>query len=394
MNHDILAACRAIQPSLVALRRRFHECPEIGLELPKTAAIAAAELDRLGIAWRRAGSSGIIAELGDRGPVIGMRADMDGLPVEEKTGLAFASKEAGRMHACGHDGHMAALLGAAAVLKARADSGALAYRARLLFQPGEEGYAGAKVLIGAGALEGMAAIEGGHLGSLSEELGPGEAGFLPGPLMAASDSFEGSFLGSGGHGSAPHNSPDPIAAFADFIAAINNFRTRELDQRKPAVISICSVHSGSAYNVIPERLDFKGTARSLEPGLRAKLERRLGELGAACASTWGLSFGWNWLGGYPPLANDPDSALAMEEAARRVLGPSRVKRLTVPSMGGEDFAFYLESLPGAYWFLDSQKPEAGITYPNHNPRFDLDEDRLCEAAALHIACAEALAEKA
>jgi amidohydrolase len=392
MIHDILARCREASPRTIELRRAFHRVPEPGMDLPRTAAIVAAELDRLGIAWRAVGS-GLVAEVGRSGPVIGMRADMDGLPVTEKNEVPYASTLAGSMHACGHDAHMASLLGAAAILVEEATAGRLSFRARLLFQPGEEGFFGARSLIAAGALEGMSAIEGGHVGDLTEELAPGEAGFIPGPMMAASDRFEGAFEGSGGHGSAPHNSPDPIAAFAAFIQALNNFRSRELDQRKPAVISICAVEAGTTHNVIPERLDFKGTARSLEPKLRALLESRIAEIGRATGELWGLRFNFEWLGGYPPLANDPAAAGVMEEAARRLLGPGRVRRLSSPIMGGEDFAYYLEKLPGAFWFLNTQDPGRDIRYPNHNPRFDLDEGLLADAAALHLACAEGLAAK-
>jgi amidohydrolase len=387
---NYLERCRASAAKTVAIRRSLHRRPEVGLDLPETAAIVAAELDRLGIAYRKVGS-GLLADIGTRGPRIGMRADMDALPVEEKTGADYSSEIPGRMHACGHDAHMAALLGAAAVLAEDAARGELPFRARLLFQTGEEGFFGARPLIAAGALEGLSAIEGGHVGDLSDELAPGQAGFLPGPLMAASDSFEGIFIGSGGHGSAPHRSPDPIAAFAGFIAAINNFRSRELDQRKPAVVSVCAVHAGMADNVIPERLEFKGTARSLEAELRALLERRIGELGEATARLWNLRFEYNWIAGYPPLTNDAASSNAMEAAARELLGSDRVLRLASPVMGGEDFAYYLESVPGAFWFLNTQSPATGIVFPNHNPRFNVDEGFLADAAALHLSSAAALA---
>jgi amidohydrolase len=286
---------------------------------------------------------------------------------------------------------MAALLGAAAILKDEEGSGRLGFRPRLIFQPGEEGHFGALGMIEGGALDGLCAIEGGHVGDLSEELGPGEAGFIPGPMMAASDSFEASFIGSGGHGSAPHHSPDPIAAFADFVQALAQFRARELDQRQAAVISICQVRAGGANNVIPERLDLGGTARSLDKGLRRRLERRIGEIGAATAKLWRLDFEYKWLGGYPPLVNDPASTEAIEKAARAVLGNGRIKRLTAPIMGGEDFAFYAERVPAAFWFLNSQAPDRGICHPNHNPRFDLDEACLADAALLHLASAQALA---
>lgn len=389
MIPDILERCRAEAPHIVELRRAFHRQPEVGLDLPLTAALVRAELDRLGIAWKAAGS-GTMADIGTRGPLVGMRADMDALPVAEKTGLPWASAIPGKMHACGHDAHMASLLGAAAILKAEADAGRLAFRARLIFQPGEEGYFGARTMMAAGCLEGLDAIEGGHAGELSDELGPGEIGFMPGAMMASSDTFRGSFVGSGGHGSAPHHSPDPIAAFAAWLAALNNLRSRELDQRKPAVISVCSVHAGNTHNVIPERLDFEGTARSLEPGLRERLRTRIGELGTAAAAMWGLRFEYDYEDGYPPLVNEAAASAAMEEGCRAILG-TRVKRMTMPSMGGEDFAYYLGKVPGAFWFLSTQAPERGIGFPNHNPRFDLDEGLLPDVAAAHLACAQALA---
>ncbi len=378
-------------PALVAHRRALHRIPELGRDLPRTAAYVEAELRRLGLEPRRVGD-GMWADVGTRGPLVALRADMDGLPVEEKTGADYASEIPGRMHACGHDAHAAALLGAAALLAEEAASPAgLPYRIRLVFQTGEEGAFGALPLIEAGVLEGVSAIAAGHVGDLSDELAPGEAGFLPGPMMAASDRFRGAFLGSGGHGSAPHHSPDPIAAFAEYVMALQSFRARELDQTRPAVVSVCQVAAGSTFNVIPERLDFMGTARSLEPDLRAALERRIGEIGAAVGAMRGLRFDFEWLAGYPPLANDPRASALAEEAAAALLGTARVKRLSRPIMGGEDFAYYLEKVPGCFWFLNSQAPARGLDFPNHNPRFDVDEVRLAELCAVNLAIAEALA---
>lgn len=392
MIDGLPARCQALLPDMVGLRRAFHRLPEIGLDLPRTQSLVASELGRLGIAHRAIGS-GLIADLGDRGPRIGLRADMDALPIQEATGLEWSSTIPGAMHACGHDAHMAALLGAAAILREEEKRGSLDFRARLIFQPGEEGHFGALGMIKGGALEGLDAIEGGHMGNLSQELGPGEAGFLPGPMMAASDSFEASFVGSGGHGSAPHESPDPIAAFADFVQALAQFRARELDQRMPAVISVCMVRAGAANNVIPERLALGGTARSLDPGLRALLEKRIGEIGASVAALWRLSFDYHWLGGYPPLVNDTACAEAMEKAARFHLGASRVRRLGLPIMGGEDFAFYAELIPGAFWFLCSPASGDCGSFPHHNPRFDLGEAYLADAAVLHLSSAQALAAR-
>ncbi len=377
-------------PRMVELRRALHRLPELGLELPETAAIVERELRGLGLAPSRAGS-GLWVDLGTRGPLVALRADMDALPIDEASGAAYASEKPGRMHACGHDAHAAALLGAVRILAAEAASGALSYRVRALFQAGEEGQAGALRLIEAGALEGVSAIAGGHSGDLSDELEPGQAGFMAGPLMAASDRFEGAFIGSGGHGSAPHRSPDPISALAEYILALGTFRSRELDQSRPSVVSVCCAHSGSTHNVIPERADYKGTARSLHPDIRAQLERRIGEIAASIAAMRGLRSEFTWIAGYPPVVNDAAATEACAAAAEACLGPERVVRLRRAIMGGEDFCYYLQRIPGCFWFLNSQAPERGIVYPNHNPRFDLDEKYLADMAALHLGAVRALA---
>jgi amidohydrolase len=385
-----LESVRAILPRIVGIRRALHRIPEIGLDLPETSALIEAELHSLGLSPRRVGD-GMWAEVGDRGPLVALRADTDALPVEEKTGAEYASLKPGRMHACGHDAHAAALLGAARLLAEEAKSGALPFRVRLVFQAGEEAHFGALPLIEAGVLEGVAAIAAGHVGDLSGEMSPGQAAFLGGPMMAAADRFAGAFVGSGGHGAAPHQSPDPISAFAQFVLALDAFRARELDQVRPSVISVCSIHAGSAHNVIPERAEFLGTARSLHEDIRQSFRERIGEIGRAIAAMRGLDFEYEWGEGYPPLVNDARAAAEAAQAARGVLGPGRVVELTRPIMGGEDFAYYLEKVPGCFWFLNTQAPDRGIAFPNHNPRFDVDESLLCDLAAVNLAVAERLA---
>jgi len=381
---------RAALPGVIQLRRRLHAIPEIGMDLPETAALVEAALRGLGLAPRRAGS-GMWADIGDRGPLVAVRADMDALPVLEQTGLEFASRFPGRMHACGHDVHTACLLGAAGLLADEAAAGRLPFRARLVFQAGEEGHFGARTLIEAGVLEGVAAIVGAHVGLLAGELEPGQAGFMAGPIMAASDRFKGAFIGSGGHGSQPHCTPDPVSAVAEFILGMNTFRARELDQTRPAVISVCSVHGGETYNVIPERCDFMGTARSIHADLRAILSRRIGEIAAGIAGLHGLKLEYQWMDGYPPVVNDARATALAADAARDLLGADRVVALTRPTMGAEDFAYYLERVPGCYWFLNTADPARGNGYPNHNPRFDVDEDLLWAMVAVNLAAAERLA---
>ena len=214
-------------------------------------------------------------------------------------------------------------------------------------------------MIEAGALYGVAAIVGGHVGAVSCELESGQAGFLHGPMMASSDRFRGAFIGSGGHGSEPHRTPDPVTALAEFILALNSFRARELDQTRPAVVSVCSIHGGEAFNVIPERTEFKGTARCIHPDIRAILAERIGAIGADIARMHRLELDFQWIHGYPPVVNDPRASTLAADAARDVLGAGRVTLLTRPSMGGEDFAFYLAQVPGCYWFLEHLRPGPG-----------------------------------
>lgn len=368
-------------------RRALHAIPEAGLDLPRTTAYIRQALAAAGVAYRDAGG-GIVADLGTDGPLVAVRADMDALPVTEETGLPFASGIPGYMHACGHDAHAGTLLAAAEALKAEPPVG---HRVRLIFQPGEEGFFGARFMIEAGCLDGVSAIVAGHVGDLSEELEPGQAGFMPGPMMAASDRFDGAFVGSGGHGSAPHHALDPIPALAQFVLAAQTFRNRRPDQRKPFVVSICQVSAGTAYNVIPGRAEFKGTARTLEPAERELARTGLEQVCRGAAMSGGVDCEFRWLGGYPPLSNDPEAARVAMDAARSVLGDGSVRELTVPSMGGEDFAYYLEKVPGCFWFLNTQVPERDIRFPNHHARFDLDESMLERLLAVNLAAAAALA---
>ncbi len=375
------------EPRATEHRRALHRMPEIGIDLPDTLAYVRKTLRDAGLEPHDCGP-GIICDIGSTGPLVALRADMDALPVTEETGLPFSSERPGAMHACGHDAHMAALLTAAELLAARPPA---AYRVRLLFQPGEEGEFGAPAMIAAGCLEGVSAIAGGHVGNLSDELLPGQVGFMRGAMMAASDRFRGAFHGSGGHGSAPHQAADPIPALAQFVSGAYSLRSRAFDQREPLVISVCQVEAGSAFNVIPSDAAFKGTVRTLDAKLRAAAREGLERLCAGTAEACGVRGEFEWLDGYPPLVNEPAAVGACSAAARKLLGESAVVDMTVPSMGGEDFAYYLERVPGCFWFMNTQNPSRGMDKPNHHPRFDLDESCLGTAVRLHLALAEALA---
>jgi amidohydrolase len=371
-------------------RQALHAIPEPGLELPRTTSYIRHALAAAGIEARDC-AGGLLADLGSSGPLIAIRADMDALPVHEETGAVYASTIDGCMHACGHDAHSAALLAIAEYLSGNPPQG---YRIRLLFQPGEEGFFGARHMIAAGCLDGVSAITGGHVGDLSEELAPGQAGFMAGKLMAASDIFEGSFTGSGGHGSAPHKAVDPIPALAQFVLGVQNFRARVPDQRSPFVLSICQISAGSAFNIIPGTASFKGTARTLGSAERLLARAGVEAAGKGAALATGTSFELAWIDGYPALVNDQAATEAARKAAERVLGSERVRTMSLASMGGEDFAYYLEKIPGCFWFMNTQAPDRNIKYPNHHPRFDLDESYLADFAAVNLGTAQALAARA
>jgi amidohydrolase len=291
------------------------------------------------------------------------------------------------MHACGHDAHSAALLGCALVLS-KIDPG---FRVRLIFQPGEEGYFGAVGMIDDGCLEGVDAIVGGHVGDLTEELKPGQFGFRSGVLLAAADRFEGVFIGKGCHGSAPHRGRDPIPALAEYILACHVARSREFDQSEQVVLSICAVSAGTTHNVIPERATFLGTARTLSPEDRVRAKERLAGIGEGIALATGTKFEFTWLPGYPPLCNHPEATKAVSAVAQRLFGPDRVVQIKKANMGGEDFAYYLQRVPGSFWFLNTNDPARGIDKPNHNARFDVDERYLWEMAWLNLSAAAELA---
>jgi len=373
----------------IAHRRALHTIPEVGLVLPQTVAYIRRAIEAAGLKAVDCGG-GLIVDIGTSGPLVAIRADMDALPVTEETGLSFASTHPGAMHACGHDAHAGALIACA---EAYAKDQPIGFRVRLVFQPGEEGYFGARGMIADGCLRGVVAIVGGHVGHLSDELSPGQAGFLPGPMMAASDLFEGEFIGSGGHGSAPHQALDPIPALAEFVMALQAFRNRVPDQRKPFVVSVCQVSAGTTYNVIPGEARFSGTARTLEPAERAMARDGIARVCAGVAAVHGLQHHFVWKEGYPPLTNDARATETVRASAVAILGESDVKTMTVPSMGGEDFAYYLAEVPGCFWFLNTQAPRSGMAYPNHHPRFDVDERLIGRLARINMAAAEALARE-
>lgn len=387
-NESRLSAhLRAVRPSLIDWRRHLHSHPELSFQEHETVRYITAALTELGLQPTSPTATSVIADLDGAKPgrTIAVRADIDALPVNEDTGLPFASRTPGVMHACGHDGHAAALLGVATALSAiRAE---LAGRVRLIFQHAEElPPHGAPELIAAGALEGVDAIIGQHLWPA---LPVGVVGARPGLLLASSDRFEILFTGRGGHGAMPHQTRDPIAAVADVVHAAQRLVAREIDPRRMAVASITRLQAGKALNVIPATAEVGGTLRAFDQEVRMQLRERIAELASQVAVTHRMDSDVDFSPGPPPLANTSGIVEIVERAAE---GAGLDLQIIDPITGSEDFAFYLRQVPGAYFFTGARPDNSDEPFPHHHPRFDINEDALAIATTVLAKTAVALAD--
>jgi amidohydrolase len=386
MSTETLVAQRL--PAAAEFRHRLHQIPELGFEEFKTAEAIRAELKRLNIdrvADIADAPTATIALIGDTSkPCIALRADIDALPVKEQTGLAYASSHAGRMHACGHDGHMATLMGTAAILNSIADE--LPACVKFIWQPAEEGGGGAERLVSAGVLDGrigpkVSAIFGLHGWP---GLKVGTVATKPGALLAATDNFHATFIGKGCHGAYPHLGADPIVAACEAVLNVQLFVSRESDPTDSAVVTVGLINGGTAVNVIPDAANIEATVRTLTPQqrkiAREALERRC--RGVALANKCELKF--DWIEGYPATVNDPAMADYVADTARRVLGPDRFIPVAKASMGGEDFAYYLEKVPGCFFLVGVEPPERD-GYPSlHSDRYDFTDGALAVGMRMFV----------
>ncbi len=367
----------AVFPKMVELRRTFHRFPELAFEEKETAATIMEELRRLDIPFEYSGvGSGVIGRIeggGKEAPTVALRADMDALPGNENTGLAFASQNPGKMHACGHDGHMAMLLGAAALLKTDPPPGNVI----LIFQPAEERGGGAKVIISSGALKGVDGIFGGHV---SRHYQVGEIMVARGTITAHSDSFTIKVKGKGGHGARPHEAVDAIVVTGLLIMAIQTLVSREINPAYPSVITIGKVRAGSAGNVIAEEATLQGTIRTTNLAVRQHIIEGLQRMAKAVGDLHNAHVNVDIRTGYPPVVNTERETEIARKAILKILGKSGLAAMDHPSMGGEDFAYYLLQVPGCYVrFGACYKGCENI--PLHSPSFDFDEEALQVGAA-------------
>jgi amidohydrolase len=356
---------------VVSTRRDLHRHPELGFEETRTAGIVAQRLRELGYEVHEGiGITGVVGVLhGTRpGKTIMLRADMDALPVPEESGSPFASINEGKMHACGHDGHVAILLGAArAIVQRKAE---LAGKLVLCFQPAEEGHGGAKKMLEDGLIERFD-IERAYGLHLYAQLQTGVFGFREGPFYASSDSIEIRIEGFGGHGASPHLSIDPILVAAEFVASVQKVVSRQIDPLQPAVVTIGAIHGGTTHNVIPTAVTLMGTVRAFDADVRAKMAERIERVLRAVCDASGATYTFDYLWRYPVTTNDADQTRYVRELAERTVG---VENTTTSEkhMGAEDFSFFAERVPATYFNLGASADPAK-SYPHHHGKFDLDE---------------------
>ncbi|MFT9847255.1 M20 metallopeptidase family protein [Aneurinibacillus sp. REN35] len=355
----------------VDVRRYLHQYPEVSHKETKTASYIREQLENMGLLTQSYTGKDVVAyiEGSKPGRTVALRADIDALPIQEETDLPFASQHPGVMHACGHDGHTAILLGAArALLEADA---VFSGRIKLIFQHAEEVVpGGASELVAAGVLEDVDAIFGLHLWQ-NTNLGVVEA--CAGPIMAGSDSFSIKIQGKGGHGSMPHLTVDPIVIASHLVTQMQTVVSRSLDPIYPAVISVGQIHAGDTYNIIPDTACLEGTVRYFHPDVQAVIPGLLERLANGVCASFGAEASCEYVKGDPSVINDPRMNAIVEQVAHTIMGETKV-RPAVPSMAGEDFSYYLQRVPGAYFFLGIGGSEA--QYGHHHPRFTIDESML------------------
>jgi amidohydrolase len=380
--------------SLVELRRDLHRHPELSWHEQRTAGRLAEVITALGaVNVTRVAGTGVVARFAGRdpsAPVVAVRGDIDALPIEEATGLPFSSTSPGIMHACGHDIHSTWAIGAAMLLARTPASGDVL----VVLQPAEEVGEGAKAILDTGVLDDAKAIFGGHV---DRRFAVGQVVADAGPLAASADSFEIELTGKGAHGARPHESADPIVGAAALISALQTIVARRIDPAAAAVVTVGSIHSGTASNIIPERAVLTGTLRATTPETRAAIGSEVQRIAESVAAAYRLTARTTVHLGTPPIVNPPDAAAWARQAASTVLGEGAVVPFGVTNMGGEDFAFYLERIPGCFMRIGARE-EGGERLAAHSPRFTAAEESIFVGAAVlaeaaRVASAALLAER-
>jgi amidohydrolase len=364
---------------VIVFRRDLHRIPETGFKEAKTSAYVAEKLAKLNLDVQTGiATHGVVGLLrsGKPGPTLMIRADMDALPIAEETGLAFASTHPGCMHACGHDSHMAMALGAASILRALKDR--LRGNVKFVFQPAEEGPGGAQPMVAAGVMENPTVdyCLGCHLWTERPE---GYIGIRPGVFMAAMDRFDIKITGRGGHGAQPHLCVDALEVGTQVVAALQRIVSRHIDPIEPVVVSVCSFHAGTAFNITPAEAVLSGTTRTFNAEIWKSWRGRIDRVVRGVCESMGAGYELNFSWGYPPTINDASMSEVVRRCAVQVVGEERV---VVPdlTMGGEDMSFFLKRAPGCYYCVGVGREGAA---PLHNPKFDFKEDLMLLGVETH-----------
>jgi amidohydrolase len=384
---EVLDDAKSVLDDTIQLRRRIHRHPEIGLTLPRTQATVLEALDGLGLDVRTGTrTTSVVGRLtgGRPGPTLLLRADMDALPMREDTGLPFASEVDGAMHACGHDAHVAMLVGAARLLARRRAT--LAGSVLFMFQPGEEGYHGARVMLEEGLLDGAAPPTGAFALHVTHRQAAGVIATRPGPTMASGDTIQIVVRGKGGHASAPQDCLDPIPVACEMVQAFQTLVTRRVSVFDPAVLTIAKIEAGTTRNVIPETANLLGTVRTVSEATRETMLAGVRRVAEGVAAAHGAEVSVELIRGYPVTVNDARFAGFVLDTARELLGVERTHEMRHPVMGSEDFSYVLQRIPGAMANLGT-RPDTGPAFPNHSNRMLVNESALATGIAMHVAVA-------
>ncbi|MBI4682771.1 MAG: amidohydrolase [Nitrospirae bacterium] len=358
------------------IRRAIHQWPELGFKEEKTAALISRALKKLGIKYQtQIAQTGVVGRLitNENAPTIALRADMDALPITEDTGLPFASQNPGIMHACGHDGHVAIILGAAAVLNEKPPEGNVVF----IFQPAEESEGGAKPMIEQGALKGVNVIFGGHIEGHYQV---GEIGIKTGVHTSYTDYFEIRITGKGGHAARPHEAVDAVIIASQLVVNLQTIISREIDPVFPAVITVGYLRSGSVYNAIADKAVLKGTVRTTDEMIRTQISDKIRRTASSLAILYNAEIKVILKPGYPPVINEETAVKLAIRAAEELVGKEKTISIPFPSLGGEDFAYYLQEIPGCFVRFGAAK-DGHEMMSSHSPKFDFDEEVLRIGAA-------------
>lgn len=386
---SIMQAAEAMQEELIKIRRDLHENPEVGFQETRTAAIVSVYLKQLGLDVREnLCETGVVGTLRGKypGKTILLRADMDCLEMQEQNDVPYKSKVDGRMHACGHDAHTTWLLGAAKILTGMQDE--LHGNVKFLFQPAEETDGGAKQMIAEGAMEDphVDAALGAHVWPTVEA---GKIGVKYGPMMASPDMIKITIIGKGGHGAEPHNCVDPISVACQVYFGFQTIISRRISPVEPAVLTISQFNAGTAHNIIPDKVELVGTVRTFSLEMKEKMRHMMESVLHSITEANGATYKFEYLPHYPPVINDEAMTALVEATGKAVLGEDNVIRQDKPTMGAEDFSYFQQQVPGAYFIVGTLNAEKGIVKPLHNPQFNIDETILYKTAAVLAASAVA-----